>query len=307
MGLPFFEKAVDLMGRFGRNQAVGNGLQTNGLLIDKNWTFFLRQYNFLMGLSLDGPEHIHDRYRLTGGGKGTCRTVMDRAKLMLDAGLAVNALSVVTDYAADFPEETYEFLKGIGLFHMQFIPCVEFDPQTPELPLPYSVSPEKFGGFLCKVFDLWINDFDKGRPTTSIRFFDSIFYRYVDMTPPECSLLEKCGNYLVVEHTGDVYSCDFFVEPKWHLGNIHKDRLDRIQNSRKQYTFGAMKSDLSPQCTGCRWLAYCNRGCPRNRPIPDKGLHPDHLCIAYKRFFDHADTKLKELAAAWASEISSVN
>lgn len=297
MGLKFFEKAVNLMGRFGRNQAIGNGLQTNGLLIDKDWARFLRQYNFLVGLSLDGPRHIHDRYRLAKDGGGTWTTVVDRAKLLLDAGVAVNALSVVTDFAADCPDEIYGFLKELGLDHMQFIPCVEFDPEKPGDMLACSVAPEKFGAFLCALFDLWTRDFDGNRPTTSIRFFESIFYRYVDLTPPECTLLDECGNYLVVEHTGDVYACDFFVEPDWHLGNIHQDRLEEMLNSDKQNAFGAMKKNLPAECLQCRWRTYCTGGCTRHRP--QAGARPDYLCDAYRRFFEHADARMNDLASMW--------
>jgi len=302
MGLPFFEKAVNLMGRLGHNQSIGNGLQTNGFLLDRDWARFLRQYSFLVGLSLDGPQQIHDRYRLTKGGNGTWTTVVDRAKLLLDASVAVNALSVVTDFAVDFPEEIYGFLKELGFDYMQFIPCVEFDPEKPGTMLPCSVSPEKFGAFLCTLFDLWISDFKGGQPTTSIRFFDSLFHRYVGLLPPECTLLDECGNYVVVEHTGDVYACDFFVESEWHLGNIHRDRLEEMLNSEKQNIFGAMKKSLSAECAKCRWLTYCAGGCTRHRP--DSSV--EYLCQAYRRFFDHADAPMKELAVVWRTANAQV-
>jgi uncharacterized protein len=183
---------------------------------------------------------------------------------------------------------------------MQFIPCVEFDPSTPDTMLPYSVSPEKYGAFLCTIFDLWINDFEDDRPTTSIRYFDSLFYRYVDLIPPDCSFLEECGNYLVVEHTGDVYPCDFFVEPGWHLGNIHQDRLEEMLNSEKQNYFGILKKKLPSECIECQWRIYCAGGCTRQRP--QSGKRPDYLCDAYQRFFEHADARLKDLAAKWKSE-----
>jgi uncharacterized protein len=300
MGLSFFEKAVDLMGRFGRNQAIGNGFQTNGLLINREWARFLQRYNFLVGLSLDGPRHIHDRYRRTITGGGTWKTVTDKAKMLLDAGVAVNTLSVVTEYAADNPEEIYGFFKELGLDHMQFIPCVEFDRKMPDTMLPYSVSPEKYGAFLCTLFDLWTDDFEGARPTTSIRYFDSLFHRYVGLTPPDCSFHEECGNYLVVEHTGDVYACDFFVEPGWQLGNIHQDRLEDMLCSERQNRFGAMKKNLPPECLECPWLAYCTGGCTRHRPA--SGTRPDYLCRAHRHFFDHADARMKDLAAAWKAE-----
>jgi len=299
MGLPFFQKAVDLICRFGRNQTVGNGLQTNGLLIDKDWARFLRQYNFLVGLSIDGPEQVHDHYRLMKDGGNTWSTVMDRAKLMLDQGVSVNALSVVTDYSAGFPEEIYRFYKGMGLNYMQFIPCIEIDPLNPGRLLPLSVSAEKFGSFLCALFDLWISDFVNGAQTTSIRFFDSIFYRYVGLTPPECTLLEECGNYLVIEHNGDVYSCDFFVEPQWKLGNLKKGLLQDMLNSERQNVFGAMKNRLPNECSVCKWLNHCRGGCIKDRARYPQRNGVSYLCDAYKIFFEHADPRLTELASSW--------
>jgi uncharacterized protein len=299
MGLPFFERAVALMRKFGRGRSIANGLQTNGLFLDNAWARFLQHFNFLVGLSLDGPCHIHDRYRQTRDGNGTWATVTDRAKMLLDAGVAVNALSVVTDYAADFPEETYTFFKEAGLSHMQFIPCVEFAPDGPGGVQPFTVSPEKFGSFLCTVFDLWLSDFIEGQPTTSIRFFDSIFYRYVGLTPPECTLQERCGHYLVVEHTGDVYACDFFVEPEWHLGNLHETQLSDLLNSEKQQQFGTMKTNLPEACRSCRWLSLCGGGCTRHRRPPEAPEAPGYLCEAYRRFFEHADSRMKVLALEW--------
>jgi len=193
MGLDFFEKAVDLQKRYGRSRSVGNGLQTNGLLIDGKWAPFLARYNVLVGLSLDGPEHVHDRYRKLRGGGSSWSRVRDRARLMLDAHVSVNALVVVNDYSVRFPEEIYLFHKELGLNYMQFIPVTA----------PFTLSAEEYGPFLCKLFDLWLADFKDGLATTSIRFFDSLFFHYVDMRPPECTLLKECGVYVVGEHNGD--------------------------------------------------------------------------------------------------------
>jgi len=307
MGLPFFKKAVELISRFGRNQAVGNGLQTNGILIDREWSRFLRRYNFLVGLSLDGPEHIHDRYRRMKDGKGSWSIISDRAKLMQDEGVPVNILAVVTDYSAGFPEEMYGFYKDQGLNYMQFIPCVEPDPVDPNRVQRFSVSAEKFGAFLCRLFDLWLADFEGNLQTTSIRFFDSVFYTYVGLTPPECTLLNECGNYLVVEHNGDIYPCDFFVEPRWRLGNIKDSRLQDMLNSEKQKAFGAMKRTLPKECDGCRWLHHCRGGCIKGRAggLAHRGV--SHLCGAYRMFFGHADVILSKLAEGWKSGQSPIS
>lgn len=295
MGLSFFQKAVELQHKYGRNQLIGNALQTNGLLIDKNWIHFLKEYNFLVGLSLDGPEHIHDQYRLLRRGSGTWSKVSDWGKLMLDAGVAVNAISVVSDYSAQFPEEIYTFHKEAGFEYMQFIPCVETDPENPTRAASFSVSGEKFGKFLCKVFDLWLDDFRDNRPTASVRFFDSVLYSYVGMEPPDCTLLKECGVYVVVEHDGDVYSCDFFVEPRWRLGNIMENRLIYMLNSRGQSEFGKLKSNLPEPCTKCSWLAYCQGGCTKDRIRDPRDNGLNHFCQAFKIFFEHADSRLKHL------------
>ncbi|MBM3310321.1 MAG: anaerobic sulfatase maturase [Candidatus Aminicenantes bacterium] len=299
MGLPFFEKAVELQIRFGRGKSVGNGLQTNGLLLDRTWAKFLREYHVLVGLSLDGPEHVHDRYRLKSGGQSTWREVVDRAGMLLDEGVETNALVVVNDYSVRFPEEVYEFHKSLGLVHMQFIPCVEADPADPSRGASFSAPGEAFGDFLVKLFDLWRADFRDGEPTTFVRFFDSLFFLYVDREPPECTLLPECGTYLVVEHNGDVYACDFFVEPAWKLGHVLDGKLIHMLNSARQAEFGRGKSRLPGPCRACPWLRICRGGCPKDRlrDPGDGGL--SHFCAGLKKFFAHADPHFRALAAAW--------
>ncbi len=299
MGLPFFEKAVYFQKKYGRAQTVGNGLQTNGLLLDEKWAKFLNQYKFLVGLSLDGPQHIHDHYRLHKSGSGSWQTVVDRAKMLLDHGVQVNALSVLTDYAAQFPDEIYEFHKSLGLNFMQFIPCVEPDPLDPTRAADFSLTPERYGTFLKRIFDLWLADFKNGEPTTSIRYFDSVFHQYVGLQPPECTLLPECGVYVVIEHNGNVYSCDFYVEDDWYLGNIHQQQIIDMLNSARQKQFGMIKRQLPKECQTCEWLPYCWGGCPKDRQkdARDNGLN--HFCLSFKMFFEHADATLKELARQW--------
>ncbi|MFC2167937.1 anaerobic sulfatase maturase [Acidobacteriota bacterium] len=302
MGLPFFQKAVDLQQKYGRAQVVGNGLQTNGLLIDKKWAEFLNTYKFLIGLSLDGPEHVHDKYRYLRNGKGSWSKVENSAKLMLDSGVAVNALSVVNDYSVRFPEEIYEYFKAIGLEYMQFIPCLETSSEDPSKSASFSVSADPYGIFLCRLFDLWLGDFKEGKPTTSIRFFDSVFYLYAGLPPPECTLLEECGNYVIVEFNGDVYSCDFFVEDLWRLGSVPSGNLIEMLNSKRQKSFGEKKKALVQDCTECSWLSLCRGGCTKDRFQYTKDTKLNHLCSAYKMFFQHADSRFKKLASDWKNE-----
>jgi len=298
-GLNFFRKAVDLQQRYGRDQTVGNGLQTNGLLIDDPWAQFLRSYQWLVGLSLDGPQHVHDHYRKTRRGKGTWERVVDSAKRLLDAEVAVNALVVVTDYSVRFAHEIYEYHKNLGLTHMQFIHCVEADREDPSSVSSFSVSSEPYGHFLCQLFDLWMDDFTGLTPTTSIRFFDSLFYRYVGLPAPECTLSPECGNYVVVEHNGDVFSCDFFVQHTWRLGNVMELKLSDMLNAEKQWRFGRRKAHLPDTCGHCRWLSYCRGGCPKDRLQGHGEEKRNHLCSAYQIFFEYSDERFRNLAERW--------
>ena len=299
MGLPFYERAVEHEMRYGRGQAVSNALQTNGIKLDRDWAAFLTKYHFLVGLSLDGPEHVHDQYRVNLGGNGTWQTVDDRARMLLDAGVSVNALSVVTEYSATHPQEIYAYLKATGLAYMQFIPCCDRDPNSPTGFAAHSVSPAAYGQFLCEIFDLWLADFVDGRPTTSVRFFESLLYLYANVAPNDCTLLEECGTYLVVEHTGDVYSCDFYVTPERRLGNVMENGLEQMLNGEQQKTFGLAKSNLAPACRSCRWLSYCRGGCPKDRVIDESGTGVSYFCESFKTFLSHADGTFRTLAARW--------
>ena len=302
MGLPFFRKVVELQQLYGKGQSVGNGLQTNGLLLDQEWAEFLGKYKFLIGLSLDGPEHIHNRYRQMRNGKGSWARVVDKAKLLLDKDVATNALTVINDYSVDYPEEIYSFHKSIGLDYMQFIPCLEPNPRDPSQIAPFSAPQDKYGKFLCTVFDLWLDDFDGMVASTSIRFFDSLFHIYVDLPAPECTLLKECGVYVVIEHNGDVYACDFFVDPEWKLGNIKTGKLIDMLNSSKQNRFGQLKASLPNECKKCPWLLTCRGGCTKDRLNNPSNKKLNFYCRSYKMFFEHADRKFQELAKEWKSQ-----
>ena len=303
MGRQFFERAVEYQVRFGQQgQVVGNGLQTNGVLINEDWALFLRDAHFLVGLSLDGPQHIHDKYRRFPNGKSSWEYVAKSRDVLLSKGVDVNALVVVNNYSVKHAQEIYEYHKSNGLSHMQFIPVVEPDSIDPGKGAPYNVAAEDYGNFLCDIFDLWSQDFKDGRPTTSIRWFDSVFYTYVGYEAPECTLLKECGVYVVVEHNGNVYSCDFFVEPNWHLGNILNDKLEDMLNSNVQEEFGKVKNSLPVECHTCQWLKHCWGGCPKDRQGDPEDRGSNHFCRSYIKFFENADAKLKKLAEEWKRE-----
>lgn len=300
MGLDFFKRTIEFQKKFGSpGQVVGNGLQTNGLLIDEAWCGFLRETNWLVGLSIDGPAHIHDHYRVARNGKPTYERVRAAAELMTQEKVAFNALTVVSDYSVQFAREIYDHHKALGISYMQFIPCVERDPEDPTRAASFSVSAEAFGQFLCDIFDCWKADFKNGSPTTSVRWFDSIFHTYVNAPPPECTLLKECGSYVVVEYNGDVFSCDFFVEPDWKLGNVTTDSLLEMLNSPKQLAFGKMKSDLPPECPTCDYLTHCRGGCTKDRLRDPADNGSNHFCRSYLAFFDHAHAAMQELATDW--------
>jgi uncharacterized protein len=296
MGLDFFKQAMGFQQHYGKNQSVGNGLQTNGLLINSDWARFLREYHFLVGLSLDGPKEVHDRYRLTKGQTGSWKSVENCASLLIDSDVAVNSLTVVNSYSAKYPSEIYGYLKQLGFTYMQFIPCLEVDPSHPPIPAEFSVTPQQFGSFLCRLFDLWYQDFENGLPTISIRYFDSLLHSYLGLNANDCTLNKTCGEYLVIEHNGDVYSCDFFVEPECFLGNIADNNLIDLLNSKHQHQFGDQKALLADQCLNCSWLAHCHGGCLKDRLRNPTSTGLTYLCESYRQFFNHADKKLKQVS-----------
>ena len=295
MGLDFYRKAIQFQERYGARMRVSNSLQTNGILIDDEWIEFLKKYAFLVGLSLDGPEHVHDRYRVDRGGRGTHREVEAAAKRMLASGVAVNAISVVTEYSSQHAAEIYHYQKSLGFEYLQFIPCVEMATDGSGQVADYSVSPESYGKFLCDLFDLWSADFVNGRPTTSVRIFETFAEVYLNRMPSECPARRTCGDYLVVEHNGGVYSCDFFVEDAWRLGNIVDDDPQEMLNGNRQTLFGKMKSQLPDKCLRCPWLLFCHGGCTKDRLRDPRDKRFNHFCESYKVFFAYADTRFRLL------------
>lgn len=300
MGLPFYKKAVEFQREYGSpGQVVGNGLQTNGLLIDEDWCQFLRETNWLVGLSIDGPAHVHDHYRVTRNRRPTYEQVCAAAQRMHALNVEYNALVVVNDYSVRYAREIYQHHKDLGIRFMQFIPCVERDPLQPDRAAPFSVTAEDYGVFLCEIFDCWKEDFRGGKPTVSVRYFDSVFHTYVSVPPPECTLLPECGNYLVIEHNGDIFSCDFFVEEAWKLGNVTDGTLLEMLNSPKQRQFGLLKADMPPECLQCEWKRHCYGGCPKDRIRDPADQGSNHFCRSFIRFFEHADRDLRNLAEDW--------
>lgn len=302
MGVDFFRKAVEFQRVFGRGMQVSNSFQTNGLLIDEEWVSFLKDNNFLVGLSLDGTEHIHDHHRVTKSDRGSHQLVEKSAKALLAGGVDTNALSVVTSYSSGYASETYHYLKSLGFRYLQFIPCLEVSREHSSGKLnEFSVTPAQYGVFLCELFDLWASDFVNGRPTTSIRLFESFACVYLSQLAADCSARRTCGEYLVVEHDGRIFSCDFFVNDEWLLGNVQFNEPEEILNSPQQLLFGEIKAQLHDKCLLCRWKRFCHGGCPKYR-FHDSECKPlNYYCESYDILFRHADCRFRTLMENFAA------
>jgi uncharacterized protein len=298
MGVEFFQHAVELQKHYAKGRVFSNSLQTHGMLLNQNWADFLRKENFLVGLSLDGPQEVHDYYRVDALGKGTFQAVYDSALLMQQENIPFNVLATVSDYSVNYAREIYQFFAENDFLFMQFSPIVELDPSNKQQSAPYSVDALKYGKFLYEIFELWVKDFDYPnlKQKTSIRWFDSVLQSYVGMTPDHCIFHKTCNDYLVMEHNGDIFSCDFFVERERCLGNIHQTALVEAFNSPEHTAFGLEKANLNAECLECEWLKQCYGGCIKDRVRDPKDYGHNHFCESYRYFFKHADAKLKEFA-----------
>ena len=277
------ELVPELQRRYGASgQAVSNGIQTNGLLLDPEWARFLREYNVLVGVSLDGPAMYHDRYRTYLNGSPTHDKVMQTLRMLRQYRVQFNVLAVVNRLTADHGPEIYDCFLSEGFRFMQFIPCVEVDPATGQL-ASFSLGAEQFGDFLCAVFDRWYNG---GNPEASVRDFEAVLAVYLGQEAPLCCYQKECGRYLVVEYNGDIYPCDFLVRRDLHMGNLLQTPLEEVFESEALKRFAAAKADPRPECQACAWLPYCNQGCPRFVGLV--GNHRHHLCSSYQRFFAHS-------------------
>ena len=290
-GLDFFNKVVEFQQKHGvSGQIVGNALQTNGILIDDEWGQFLNKYKFLVGLSLDGPKHIHDRYRKSIGGKSVWDKVMKAADCLRNNHVEFNILCVISKANISHVKEIYKFFIENDFRFLQFIPALEADIENKRA--SFSVSASQYGKFLCDLFDEW-----KSAPHgVSIRFFDGLISHYLGYPKGNCALEESCADYMLVEWNGDVYPCDFFVDPKRKLGNLMSDTLSDLKSKRDQ-GFGLIKTKLGTECTNCTWLDLCYGGCVKDRFFPDNP-HPNrtYFCEAYKIFHNYSNKWFKEFS-----------
>lgn len=302
IGLEFFKTAVELQRKHKRfGMRITNTLQTNGTKLNDDWCEFFREQEFLIGISLDGPKRLHDAYRIDKGGQGSFERVMQGLSLLKQHGVEFNVLTTVHAANADHPLEIYRFLRDeVGTQFMQFIPIVERDNDTGfqegHQVTKCSVTGKQYGKFLIKIFDEWVRK-DVGQ--VYVQLFDMTLGKYVAAPGGLCVFEETCGLGLALEHTGDIYSCDHFVEPDHLLGNLIELPLIDLVTSEKQQAFGRAKLDTLPQyCRACevRWL--CNGGCPKDRFIktPDGEEGLNYLCNGLKAFFTNVDPHMRFMA-----------
>jgi uncharacterized protein len=291
-GLPFFEKAVELQMKYsGSGQKVNNTLQTNGLLVNKDWCSFFNRYKFLIGLSLDGPREIHDYYRTTNS-HGSWETVMRTAKMMKDYAVEFNILTVLTRRNGNHARSLFYWFVEQGFHYLQFIPCLEILPDGGIA--PFSITPKSYGDFLCELFDAW---WEKHTQNISIQIFDAILVSLIHGKPTLCSSASTCKSYLVIEYDGSVYPCDFFVRKETCIGNLKEVNLVELFCSETYQNFGKKKYNLDDDCRQCTWLSFCHGGCPKDWiDAHGQPVGKTYFCSAYQQFFKHAMPRLRRLA-----------
>lgn len=316
LGVDFFRRAVALQRKYNNGKEIHNSFQTNGTLLDDEWGAFLADNNFLIGLSVDGPEEMHDHYRVDKGGKPTFAKVMRGLEVLQKHKVEYNTLTVVNALNAKSPRRVYRFLKKIGSTFHQYIPLVERlpDDRAKELGLAFAFPPKdggaeqpspvtewsvpatQWGVFLAAIFDEWIMN-DVG--AVFVNHFENTLAAVCGIQPGMCVYRKTCGDAMILEHNGDMYSCDHFVYPEYNLGNILAESMKAMAKSKAQQAFGdAKESTLPAFCRGCGFLAACHGECPKHRftraPDGEPGLN--YLCPGLKHYFSHVWPRMRMLA-----------
>ena len=318
--ISFYKKAIDLQKKYAQGRTIDNCIQTNGTLLTDEWCRFFKENNFLVGVSIDGPQEFHDEYRKNKQGQPSFAKVMKGIELLKKHGVEYNAMAVVNDFNADYPLDFYHFFKEIDCHYIQFTPIVErlsnrSDGLSLSSPIQqekadlaeFSISPEQWGNFLCAIFDEWVRE-DVGN--YYIQLFDSTLANWIGEQPGVCTMAKNCGHAGVMEYNGDVYSCDHFVFPEYKLGNLYTNTLVEMMYSDKQTQFGEAKSKTLPsQCKECEFLFACNGECPKNRfaftSTGEPGLN--YLCKGYHEFFKHVAPYMDFMKKELMNERSPAN
>lgn len=304
LGLDFYRLALKLQRKYAGGKQIRNAIQTNGSLLDEDWCRFFRNAGFLVGLSLDGPEDIHDVWRRTRSGKPSHEQVMKGVELMQRMGVEYNVLCCVTSASVGQGARIYRWFRDQGIRYIQFAPVVECLPSEkeaeqglhhaepapgPGVLAPFSVLAEDYGRFLCDVFDEWRQQ-DVGQ--VFVMNFEWALESWMGRPSSYCIFSEHCGKALALEHNGDVYACDHFVYPDYHLGNIFQQSYAQMLASPVSEAFQKKKQKLPPECPDCEFLFACHGECPKNRILPDGG---NILCPGYRLYFSHIKDTMEQL------------
>ena len=298
LGVAFFRKAVELERKHRpAGWRIRNGIQTNGVLLDEEWGRFLAAEDFSVGLSLDGPAELHDAYRVTRGGQPTHRQAMRGYDILRKHNIRTDLVCVVHNLNVRHPLTVYRFFREIGCRYLGFLPVVERAPEDPGGVNPHTPSAEAYGAFLCKIFDEWAER-DAGR--IAVQTFEEASRPALGLEHSLCVFRETCGQIPVIEHNGDFFPCDHYVDREHRWGNIRETPLGDLLESPAQRAFGEAKRDTLPRCCReCEVLAMCNGGCPKYRFIytPDGEPGLNYLCAGLKRFFLHSRAPLARMAS----------
>lgn len=315
LGIDFFKRVIELQAPFLRQKTIKNSLQTNGTLLTDEWCSFLKKHDFMVGISLDGPQDVHDRYRRDRQGNGTFDKVMRGLRLLQKHNVEYNVLASVAHHTATRALDVYRFLRGEGIEFIQFSPIVErmpdeeslrhslrlagpalLDTQTRQIEVtPWSVVSREYGDFLITIYEEWVRH-DVGK--VFVMNFEWALNAWIGNPSPVCIHAEQCGRTVVLEYNGDVYACDHFVYPEYKLGNVRTDSLLQMIGKSALSGFGIAKETALPRwCRECKVLAACRGGCPKHRfartYYDEPGLH--YLCEGYKKYFLHIQKYLKAM------------
>ncbi|MDD9340906.1 MAG: anaerobic sulfatase maturase [Providencia heimbachae] len=306
-GLDFFKRVISYQNRYGKGKQIYNSIQTNGVLLNQEWVAFLKENHFLVGISLDGPDWLHDIYRKSNTGKSVFDKVINGINLLKEYQVDFNILTVVNNETAKYPEEIYHFItQTLEAHHVQFIPVVEYEMQAIKAQhlsypqeagvkqlTPWSITGKQYGDFIKRVFDLWVKK-DVGK--VFVQLFDNSLAAWSGDMPSFCVMQPSCGYGLVAEQNGDIYSCDHFVYPEFKLGNLLTKPLNKLVYSKQQQRFGQQKSNLSSLCLQCEFKFACHGGCPKHRTLKVENKWHNHLCEGYKAIFTHINPYMQYMA-----------
>lgn len=294
LGRDFFDTVLAFQRPYRQTHHIENHVQTNGTLIDATWARYFKDNQFLVGLSLDGPEPLHNAFRLTSKGRGSFAAVMKGWELLMREGVDVNILSVVNRINVSHPLEVYHFFKAIGARYIQFTPVVE--PIEAQATPGALESPLSYGQFLTTIFDEWVRE-DVG--DVFVTTFDATLAGYLNVEPGICVYAETCGHAAALETNGDLYSCDHYVSPAHKLGNLFEKTLTELMLSPQQKAFGQAKANLPTVCLQCNHLPRCRGECPRHRfvDLPGEPYPLSFLCPGLKHYFEHTEQAMRLMAA----------